>query len=510
MARKILFIIIDQLRADCLNGAMSGALDMPHLRALMKESVTFNRHFSTIVPCGPSRASLFTGLYAMNHRSIHNGTPLSNAHPTIGTSMRRAGYDPLLFGYSDGCADPQGLHPNDPLLADEEGLSPGFTEIVRMRFQENHSWLGYLKSKGYDLPAEYSDVFKGVASDPGKPPKITDPALYSKEDSDTAYLTDRTILELSVREKTDWFSTVTYIRPHPPFVAPSPYNTMYDPAKCPAPNRPNSVEQMKAEHPFFNAHFSKPTTPSLYIGFDGMIADLSDEQIAQLRAVYYGLVTEVDHHIGRLIQFLRDTDQYDDTLIVVTADHGEMLGEQNLWGKTTHYNGSFHVPLIIRDPRRQKSAGRQVEAFTESIDIAPTLLEWVGLDNEPGFNGKSLIPWLEGETPKDWRSHMFAEMDMSDSMYGIRYFEEFGVEPHECNLAILQDDNFKLVHFNGGVKPLLYDIKNDPHEANNLAQDPAHIGDLLTMSRKMLDHRMTHAHHALSRMLLTREGLVNI
>ncbi len=509
MAKKVLFIIIDQLRADCLNGAMSGALDMPNLRSLMEESVTFNRHFTNIVPCGPSRASLFTGLYAMNHRSIHNGTPLSNAHPTIATKMREAGYDPLLFGYTDAAIDPAGLHPNDPLLREEEGLAPGFTEIVRMRFQDNLSWLGYLKSKGYQLPENYWDICKPVAADGSASPKITDPALYSKEDSDTAYLTDQTLLELSMRTERDWFSTVTYIRPHPPLVAPAPYNTMYKPQDCPAPQRSNSIAQLKAQHPFFKAYFSKPIMQGLYIGFNGKIDKLSDETIAQLRAVYFGLISEVDHHIGRIIQFLRDTDQYDDTLIVVTADHGEMLGEQNMWGKNTPQNGSFHVPLIIRDPRRRSSAGRQVEAFTESIDVTPTILEWVGLENAPGFNGKSLIPWLEGDTPKDWRTHMFAEMDMSDSMYGIRYYEEFGIEPHECNLAILQDDNFKLVHFNGGVKPLLFDMKNDPKEANNLADDPTHAGDLLTMSQKMLNHRMTHAHHALSRMLLTPDGLVS-
>ena len=103
---------------------------------------------------------------------------------------------------------------------------------------------------------------------------------------------------------------------------------------------------------------------------------------------------------------------------------------------------------------------------------------------------------------------MFAEMDMGDGGFDLRYHEEFGTAPTQTNCAILQNDHFKLVHFNGGVKPLLYDIKADPEEAKNLADDPAYAADLLAMTQKLLNHRMTHAHHALSRMKLTSDGLV--
>ena len=197
MSKKILFIIIDQLRADCLNGALANSVDIPNLRALMNEGVTFNRHYSVTVPCGPSRASLFTGLYAMNHRSIRNGTPLAAHHTTMATEIRKAGFDPLLFGYTDSSIDPTNLHPNDPALRTYEGLAPGFTEIIRMRYDENSSWLADLIFKGYQLPDSHNDVFRPVcddgtqtgtiAQDYNKPVSITNPALYSKEDSDTRH-----------------------------------------------------------------------------------------------------------------------------------------------------------------------------------------------------------------------------------------------------------------------------------------------------------------------------------
>ncbi|MCP4073017.1 MAG: DUF4976 domain-containing protein [Hyphomicrobiales bacterium] len=146
--------------------------------------------------------------------------------------------------------------------------------------------------------------------------------------------------------------------------------------------------------------------------------------------------------------------------------------------------------------------------FTESIDIAPTILDWVGLEPPLGFNGQSLMPLVEGKTPANWRDHMFAEMDMGNETSDQQYQHQFGTTPRQSGFAILQDKQFKLVHFNGGVKPLLYDMKNDPHEAKNLADDPDHTADLLAMTQNMLDHRMTHAHHALSRMSITPDGLV--
>ncbi len=95
---NILFIVADQLRADCVRGALAGSLDLPNLRALMADSVTFANHFTVATPCGPARASLLTGLYAMNHRSVRNGAPLDARHTNIALEARRGGYEPLLFG----------------------------------------------------------------------------------------------------------------------------------------------------------------------------------------------------------------------------------------------------------------------------------------------------------------------------------------------------------------------------------------------------------------------------
>lgn len=513
MPDKVLLIVIDQFRADCLAGALADVAPLPNLQALMQDATRFQNHFTVTTPCGPSRASLLTGLYAMNHRSVRNGTPLSSRHTTIGTHMRSAGYEPMLFGYTDASADPYGLHANDPDLHNYEGLATGFAELVRMRFEKPGAWTGYLKNKGYSVPANHWDLYRppldlttATTADPQGSP-IRSPALYSAQDSDTAFLTKRTIEELSAHESHAWFSLVTYLRPHPPLVAPAPYNTLYSPGAMPAPQCAKTLQQLKSSHPFFSAYFSQPLKQGLYIGFDGHLDTLSVEHVAELRAVYLGLAKEVDDQIGHLLDYLRDSGQYDDTLIIVTADHGEMLGDQYLWGKNTPFDPALQIPLIVRDPRQPTSFGQTVHALTESVDIAPTIAQWAGTELRPSFDGQSLLPLLAGDLPDYWRKHVFCEAELGDLARPTSFQTAWQLPAQQTNYAVLRTDTHKYVHFNGGIPPLLYALENDQHETNNLAEQ-AHSNELHRFTARMLDHRMSFAHRALSDCQLTDQGLL--
>ncbi len=462
MAGKILFVVFDQLRADCIHGLLSGFLDLKNFRRLMDQSVTFARHNTVTAPCGPARTSLLTGLYAMNHRSVRNGAPLAAHFTNVGLEARRAGYEPLLFGYSDTSADPDIRDPNDPDLKQYEGVMPGFTEMVRIRSQVTDDWLADLKSKGYDVPADqadYDELYRADVS--GREPlaEITGPAAYKAEDSDTSFLTDKVIGALSVRENTDWFAHVCYIRPHPPLVAPAPYNSMFDPAAVPVPSGRDGVETLRKRHAFYDAFFSDINQSDLFTGFNGRTETIDDDQTQALRAVYFGLIREVDFHLGRLLDYLERSGQMDDTLIVVTSDHGEMLGDHHLWGKECPFEGAYRIPLIIRDPHRRESAGSLIDHFTECIDVAPTILDWLGLEPPPGFNGRSLLPFLDGSEPDDWRNHIFFELDMADPIKPTRFQSRFDLKAPDCNFAVLREDRFKLVHFNGGLPPLLFDLE---------------------------------------------------
>ncbi|MFT4730451.1 MAG: arylsulfatase A-like enzyme [Granulosicoccus sp.] len=521
MAKNILLVVIDQFRADCLAvlsseampASLSQSVELPNLRALMQDGMTFNQHYTVTTPCGPSRASLLTGLYAMNHRSVRNGTPLGNHHKSLGNYMRAVGYEPTLFGYTDTSADPDGRHPEDPELKDYEGMSQGFAEAVRMRADSGGPWVGYLKQKGYPMPEKYWELYRPVldastasSQDPlGSP--IRSPALYKAEDSDTAFLTDRTIEALWAKTNVPWFSMVTYIRPHPPLVAPSPFNTMVDPAALPKPAGSRTIDKLKATHPFYEGFFSEPSNTKLYIGFDGDHENLSDQHSAELRAVYLGLAMEVDEHIGRLVDFLKESGQYEDTLIVVTADHGEMLGDHGLWGKNSPMDPALRVPLIIRDPNKPSSHGTSTDMLTESVDIAPTLLDWCDGENVPALDGRSLMPFINGSTPSSWRTHVFAEVELGEPDVPTRFERTLGLSATSANYAVLRDHLFKYVHFNGGLPPMLFNMQDDPSENHDLAQNAEYANVLRQFASRMLDHRMSHAEHSLSNLKLTDQGL---
>lgn len=499
--KNVLFIVIDQLRADFVFGAFAEHLDLPNLRALMADAVTFERHFSVANPCGPSRASLLTGQYAMNHRSVRNGTPLRHDIPNVATEMRKAGYLPMLFGYTDTPQDPRVFHENDPALRTYEHPMNGFEEVVEMRFEMSYPWRSHLINQGYEFDT-YAQVYHPV-SPTGDAPKINDPALYRAEDSDTAFLTDRFLASMPAHKGKDWFAHLTYIRPHPPLVAPAPYNSMYDPASIPLPERLQTPQEEAAQHPFFGPTLAQKTPAGNVTGFPDLAP--TEANIQTLRTLYMGLITEADMHIGRVIKFLKDTGQYDDTLIIVTADHGEMLGDRHSWGKFTVHDAAYHTPLIIRQPGNVARAGTVVTQPVETIDITPTILDWVGQDVPNSMDGRSLLPLLGGAMPQDWRTYSFSELDFAEPTAPTLWERTLGTGPSDSTLSILREARFTLVEFAADLPPILYD-REARGEQENVAQLPEYQNDLHRLCRKMLRHRMKNMDHTLSLHTITKDG----
>ena len=499
--KNVLFITIDQLRADCVFGALAAHINLPNLRALMDDAVTFQRHYSVGTPCGPSRASLLTGQYAMNHRSVRNGTPLRHDIPNIATEMRKSGYLPMLFGYTDTSQDPRAFQIDDPALRSYEYYMNGFQEALEMRFEMSYPWRSHLINQGYQF-ATYAKLFEPV-SPTADDPKINDPALYRAEDSDTAFLTDRFLAAMPAYKDINWFAHLTYIRPHPPLVAPAPYNDMYDPAKIPMPTRLDDPTQEAANHPFFEPTLASKTLAGNVVGFPDL--EPNDENIQTLRAIYFGLITEVDHHIGRVVAFLKDSGQYNDTLIVVTADHGEMLGDRHSWGKFTVHDAAYHTPLIIRQPGNEDRAGAIVTEPTETIDVTPTILDWVGQNIPNSMDGRSLLPLLRGEIPDGWRKFTFSEFDFSEPEAPTIWEKALGTGPSDSSLAILRDARFTLVEFAADLPPILFD-HDGQGEQENVAEKPVYQSELHRLTRLMLRHRMKNMDHTLSLTTITNAG----
>jgi arylsulfatase A-like enzyme len=490
--KNILLIVMDQFRADLLHGDLAHCVDLPNIRALMRDATHFGAHYSVANPCGPSRASLLTGQYAMNHRSVRNGTPLDRSIPNIAGIMRTGGYDPMLLGYTDTPGDPRVCDPDDPALHSYESVMAGFDEVLEMRQGKSHPWRVHLAAKGYELP-HYRDFYVPDGDD------LDSPAFYAAEDSDTAFLTDQCLKTLARQRGKSWFTHLTYIRPHPPFVAPAPFSTRYRGAGLPQPVR---LDPGLADHPFVRNSRAGNPLARFVDGFGDL--QPTEENTRIIRQVYLGLASEVDHHIGRVMQLLKDSGQYDDTLIVLCSDHGEMLGDLDSWGKNTVFDAAYRVPLIIRVPESPMQ-GKTVSLVTESVDILPTILEYAGLEIPPSVDGRSLIPLMAGRRPADWRDYSYSELDFGHPLAEKRSPLAAAMPTGQCNVAMLRQANMTLVHFNGGLPAMLFDYA-DRGEAKNLADDPTHAGEMLRLTRKLLDHRMTFADTTLSNYAITADG----
>ena len=485
---NVLLIVIDQFRADLLDGRLAETANLKNLNALAEECCFFRNHFTVVTPCGPSRVSLFTGQYARNHRAVRNGTPLRHDTPNLALQMRSVGYDPLLFGYTDVTQDPRVLEADDPRLNSYEEVLPGFAEVVRHRQDTDvDAWRRYLSAKGYDVPEG-----NGIYVPAGE--TIDAPALYRSEDSDTAFLTDQFLEHMGDANK-GWFAALTYIRPHPPFVAPEPFNRRYCPDKIPAP----LVHEDSQTHAFVEAVRQTKPVSGLVEGFPDLEA--SADTVNTIRSLYLGLAAEVDHHIGRVVDWLKSSNQWDDTILVVTADHGEMLGDFGVWGKGTVYDAAYHVPLMIRAPGQQP---RRFDGMSESIDVTPTILDLVGAEIPDAMNGSSLRSAME--TGKGGKSVSFSELDFGDPIYPTEIQKELGLSACAANLAILRSQTHRLVHFAADLPQIVFDITRDG-EARDVSSLPEGEAFCLDLSRKMLCHALTHPESTFAWTMVTETGV---
>jgi arylsulfatase A-like enzyme len=502
---NILFITCDQWRGDCLSAVGHPTVKTPHADALAKDGVLFARHYAGAAPCSPARACLYTGLYQMNNRVCRNGTPLDDRHDNIARAARRLGYDPTLFGYTDTSPDPRLHAPEDPVLRSYEGVLPGFT--VRQLLPEHQKqWLSWLGERGVDASAGHPDIHRPVG---GKAGAVTrNPPVYSRDETPTAFLAGEFIRWLGEQDKDEpWFAHISFISPHPPFIVPPPYNTMYDPADGPDFHRGGSWRDEAASHPFLAYDYAGRKRTKFIPGAGGRVRDWDDESFRTIRAIYYGMISETDAQIGRLRAGLEAAGAWDDTVVVLTSDHAEMMGDHFQLGKGGFFDQSYHIPLIVRDPRRKKSAGTRVSRFTEAIDVAPTLIELMRDTPPVHLDGRSLTPFMDGSTPSDWRDCAHWEFDFR-SMAKSKAERMLGLKPQHCNLAVIRSERFKYVHFGGGLPPLLYDLRNDPSETIDRASDPDFSAVRLEFAERLLAWRAEHLDQRLALIELTEKGAV--
>lgn len=504
--RNVLFIVLDHWRAEALGAAGNTLIKTPHLDSLAKDGVLFRQHFGQCAPCAPARASLLTGMYQHNHGVKRNGTPLSAHFTNVAKEMRDIGYTPSLFGYTDTTLDPRGRSPNDPALRSYEGVLPGFDPVLPLT-DLPLPWLGWLEQLGYPFGNDVQAAYRPAVRDPNEGPTRA-PAQFSSEHSITSYLTDDLLRFISMRRNESWFAHAAYIKPHPPFIASAPYHEMYDPLAMPLPQRMETASAEESTHPLVKVRLEKTPTAASWRDGEGLVKDLSDRDLRQLRATYYGMVSEVDTQIGRLIQQLKTWNLYDNTLIIVTSDHGEMLGDHWMLGKECPFQQAYNIPLIIRDPSTEADAARgtQVNAFTEAVDVMPTILQWAGAAIPRQCDGRSLVGFLRNQLPTEWRDAAHWEYDFRDtSVAGAESFLQIPMD--RCGMAALRTEEYLYLHF-AALPPLLYDLRTDPGCLDNKADDPAFARPLLDCAQRLLTWQLESGPRELTGMCASPNGLV--
>jgi len=502
--KNVLLVVVDQWRADFVPHLGAGFLRTPNLDRLCREGVTFRNHVTNTVPCGPARASLLTGLYLMNHRAVQNTVPLDARHTNLAKELRRIGYDPALIGYTTTTPDPRTTGSKDPRFTTLGDLMDGFRAVGAFE-PTMDGYFGWLAQKGYTLPAKREDIWLPEGED--AVPGVTDrSSRIPAELSDTAYFTERALTYLKGRDGKPWFLHLGYYRPHPPFIAPAPYHAMYQPEAMPDLYRLPSWQEEAEQHPLLSFYLHGISQGSFFHGAGGAATELDPRAIAQMRATYCGMITEVDDALGQVVAYLDETGQWEDTLVIFTSDHGEQLGDHYLLGKIGYHDESFRIPLVIKDPAAPSgSAGRIEDAFTESVDVLPTILDWLGGHAPRNCDGRSLLPLVAGERPADWRSHLFYEFDFRDVFYS-RPETTLGLSMDDSALCVVQDADWKYVHFTA-LPPLLFNLREDPQQYRNLARDPDHAAIVRDYAQRALSHRMRHAERTLTHFRATPHGL---
>jgi arylsulfatase A-like enzyme len=201
--------------------------------------------------------------------------------------------------------------------------------------------------------------------------------------------------------------------------------------------------------------------------------------------------------------FLEDSGLAERTLVIFTSDHGEELGDHWLLGKGGYFEGSYHIPLIVRDPRPGAARDGRVRHFTENVDVMPTMLEAIGAPVPRQCDGASLAPFLAGQVPPAWRETAHWEFDFRDD----EAERALGLSPDQCALNVIRGERYKYVHFTS-LPPLFFDLERDPGETTNLAADPAYAPLVLVHAQQLLSWRMNHDDRALTHVTLTEDGPV--
>jgi len=424
---NILILMVDQLNGTLFPDGPAHWLHAPNLAKIAQRAARFANCYTASPLCAPGRAAFMSGQLPSRTGVYDNAAEFASSIPTFAHHLRAAGYYTCLSGKMH-FVGPDQLH------GFEERLT---TDIYPADF----GWTPDYRKPGERIDWWYHNL--GSVTGAG----VAETTNQLEYDDEVTFLACQKLYQLS-REQEDagrrpWCLTVSLSHPHDPFVARKQYWDIYE-----------NCQALDPETAFIARNKQDPHSQRLYDASDYASFAITRENIRRSRRGYFANISYVDDKIGELVSALERTRTLDNTIILFCSDHGDMLGERGLWFKMCFFEGSARVPLMIAGPGIPAGL---IEAPVSNLDVNPTLCELAGIDIaaiQPWTDGESLVPVVHGGT--------------RNAPVLMEYAAEGSVAP----LVAIRDERFKFVHCE--VDPqLLFDLRADPLERNNLAGDPA-------------------------------------
>ena len=470
---NILWLCTDQQRYDTIGALGNPYVSTPNIDRLVQEGMAFERAYCQSPICTPSRVSFLTGMYASAIHVNGNGAEAMPAgHPPLVTKLlANAGYDCGLIGK---------LHLSSAWGRTEVRTDDGYryweySHAPRDDWPIGHGYADWVRSKGAIL----GDLIK-------------DPEGVPAELHQTTWCAEKTMEFIGQERSGPWAASVNMYYPHPYFNPPKTYRDQFEPSDMPAPlfRESDLLQQEKLAGVDFQSLGRRPEKldmespvlpkpPELDVWPVDSIAVRRDAQT--LKAAYYAMIKLVDDQVGRILNYLIETRQRENTLVVFTSDHGEMLGDHGLIQKGCRfYEGLVRVPLIFSWPGHVQE-GVCSNALVELTDKAPTFLDLAGAGIPEPMHGRSLAPLLKGENSSDYHRD-FVRCEYYDALE----------EPDHSFATMFRDERHKLVLYHGHGLGELYDLEEDPNEFENMWDEPEAQPLKLELMQRSFDESVLH------------------
>ncbi|HEY5330906.1 MAG TPA: sulfatase-like hydrolase/transferase [Acidobacteriaceae bacterium] len=412
----------------------------PHMDAFLKQSVAFNSAYCPAPHCCPSRASFMSGLYPSEHGVYNNVSTDTAIHlnpypetPFWGLWLRAAGYG---MGYAGK------LHVGRNITPESCGFD-NLSQLEQDRGVVSRSQQQWARTRGESTDAATRKPGEILRPDWGNNQLYRTIPEGGKSFED---LPDYKIMQAGIAgmkrlaaDSKPWCVMISNSGAHDPYDAPKRFVDLYDAAKIELPasfedtldDKPRVYQRQRYEY----------------------WSQLSDDETRDAVRHYYAKCSMQDELFGQMLHALEETGQTDNTIVIYVSDHGDYHAAHGLWMKgIPAFKEAYHIPAVVRWPKQIQQPGRQVDAFVAQVDWSSTILEACGVEPGKKLSGMSLMPWLKGETPPNWRTAIFSQMN--------------GVELYYTQRFVMTKD-WKYV-YNGFDYDELYDLRNDPHEMHNL------------------------------------------